>query len=47
MICVNEYRTHLCGEVRESDINKEVRVAGWVETIRDHGGVMFLSLIHI
>lgn len=44
MICVNEYRTHLCGEVCESDINKEVRVAGWVETIRDHGGVMFLDL---
>lgn len=40
----NEYRTHLCGELRESDLGKDVRVAGWVENIRDHGGVMFLDV---
>ena len=44
MICVNEYRTHLCGEVNETDIGKEIRVAGWVENIRDHGGIKFLDL---
>lgn len=44
MLCVNEYRTHLCGEVSESDIDKEIRVAGWVENIRDHGGVIFFDL---
>jgi len=44
MICVNQYRTHLCGEVSEQDIGSEVRVAGWVENIRDHGGVKFLDL---
>ncbi|NLG92368.1 MAG: aspartate--tRNA ligase [Clostridiales bacterium] len=44
MICVNEYRTHLCGEISENDIGREVRVAGWVENIRDHGGVKFVDL---
>ena len=40
----NAYRTHYCGELRESDINKNVRVAGWIENIRDHGGVKFLDV---
>lgn len=44
MFFENKYRTHTCGNVSENDIGKEIRVAGWVENIRDHGGVMFVDL---
>ena len=45
MIKANQYRTVTCGELREENIGQEVRVAGWVENIRDHGGVMFLDIV--
>lgn len=44
MIMENIYRTVNCGELREENIGQDVRVAGWVENIRDHGGVMFLDI---
>ena len=40
----NEYRTHTCAEISEGEIGQSVRVAGWVENIRDHGGVKFVDL---
>ncbi len=37
-------RTHTCGELRLSDINKEVRLCGWVHKSRDLGGMTFIDL---
>ncbi len=40
----NIYRTHNCGELRATDVNKEVRLAGFVQTIRNLGKMMFIDL---
>ena len=44
MLSSNQYRTHTSSEIGEGTINQTVRAAGWVENIRDHGGVQFLDL---
>lgn len=41
---MSEYRTHTCNELRESDTGKEVRLSGFVKTIRDLGGCVFIDL---
>ena len=40
----NKYRTKTIGEISEQDIDKTLKMAGWVENIRDHGGVSFIDL---
>ena len=41
---MNEYRTHNCNEISLEDVGKEVRIAGFVQTIRDFGGLVFLDI---
>ena len=38
------YRTHTCNEIRLEDVGKKVKIAGFVETIRDLGGLVFLDI---
>ena len=37
-------RTHYCTQITEDNINEEVQVAGWVNSRRDHGGLIFIDL---
>ncbi|HEY1022215.1 MAG TPA: OB-fold nucleic acid binding domain-containing protein, partial [Flavisolibacter sp.] len=38
------FRTHTCGELRLSDVNKEITLAGWVQTVRKFGSITFVDL---
>lgn len=40
----NIYRTIYCGDITEKNDKESVRIAGWVENIRDHGGVIFVDI---
>ena len=41
---MNEYRTHNCGELNEKNIGSEVKLSGWVQKIRNLGGMVFIDL---
>src|SRR4026208_1063007 len=38
------FRSHTCGELRISNVNSEVTLAGWVQTVRKFGAITFVDL---
>ncbi len=41
---MHAYRTHMCGELRKTQVGQEVKLSGWISRVRDHGGVLFIDL---
>ena len=41
---MNEYRSHYCSELNISNLDQEVKLSGWIDTIRDHGNLIFIDL---
>ena len=41
---MHQYRTHNCGELKTANINNKVKISGWINRKRDHGGLLFLDL---
>ncbi|WP_422025758.1 aspartate--tRNA ligase [Roseovarius sp.] len=41
---MHAFRSHTCAELTKSNVGETVRLSGWVNRIRDHGGVLFIDL---
>jgi aspartyl-tRNA synthetase len=41
---MHAYRSHTCGDLRDTHQGTDIRLSGWVHRVRDHGGVLFIDL---
>ena len=41
---MHKYRTHTCSELTNKDIDKTIRLSGWIHRKRDHGNLLFFDL---
>ena len=41
---ITSMKSHRCGDLREKNVNEQVKLSGWVSTIRDLGGIIFCEL---
>ncbi len=44
MLLKNQYRTHYCGNLDLKNVNETIKLSGWMHSIRDHGGLIFIDL---
>ena len=41
---MNNYRSHYCSQLNSDNLGENITLSGWVDTIRDHGNLIFIDL---
>ncbi len=41
---MHKYRSHTCEQLRKENVGETVKISGWVNSVRDHGGIIFIDL---
>ncbi len=41
---MHKFRSHTCADLRKAHVGDTVRLSGWVNRVRDHGGILFIDL---